>query len=158
MSMNKRQTFAYILSLSLEKKAWLVLFTIGSIVARVTINFFPIRVLLNRSGEHLENHTLTILATTEQTRKAVQMGQLMSMVGNNTPWGCKCLCEALIVNFLLKLYKIPSVVYFGALIDSQQKSSMKAHAWVDVGKRTVIGAPQHRRYRVTATFTNPKLS
>jgi len=88
----------------------------------------------------------------------------MESVSRNVPWECKCLSEAICVKWLLNRYQIPAVFYLGARIHSkeedseeQDKESLKAHAWINVGPCTVIGAPAHRNYQVVATFVTPAL-
>jgi len=99
-----------------------------------------------------------MLASKEQVVSAVEMGKFMSMVANNTPWKCQCLSQALCVKWLLNRYKIPSVFYFGSALEKKDnKTHMKAHAWIDVGSKTVIGGPQHQHYKVVATFTTPQV-
>ena len=103
-------------------------------------------------GDHLENRQLSVLVPPEQMRKAWDIGRLMSSVGKNVPWECKCLSEALCVKWLLNHYQIPSVFYLGAMLDPEAEKGMKAHAWVTVGHYVVIGGPVHRDYQVVATF------
>lgn len=151
MSMNKWETTKYIFFLPFEKKLWLVVFTFGSLLTWVAIKMISMNRLASIMGYHIDNRSVCMLATDLQVKKAVEMGKLMSMVGNNTPWDCKCLCQALCVKWLLNRYSIPSVFYLGAKLGG----GLRAHAWVDVGQRTVTGAPQHREYQVVAAFTTP---
>ena len=156
--MTLSQKTKYVLSLPLEKKAWLAIFLVGSLITWLAIRIVPMRKLSSYMGHHLENRTVCIPAKKEHVLTALRMGQLMSMVGNSIPWKSKCLSQALCVKWLLNRYNISSVFYLGAAFELDQTVGMKAHAWVDADKHTVIGGPQHEKYKVVATFTTPKLA
>lgn len=158
MSMTKLETVKYIMELPLEKKGWLAIFVVGSILSWFAIRMMPMRKLSSFMGHHLNNRTLCIPVDKQDRLKAISMGRLMSMVGNNTPWECKCLSEALCVKWLLDRYDIPSVFYLGATITDTIESGMKAHAWIDVGSKTVIGKYERINYRVAATFSSIKFT
>ena len=54
------------------------------------------------------------------------------------------------------MYRIPAVFYLGAKLDSTADNGMKAHAWLNVGKYTIIGGQiAEDGYQVTATFIRP---
>jgi len=74
-------------------------------------------------------------------------------VANNVPWPCQCLAQALIVNWLFRRHKIPAVTYLGAKLSPEEPEGMKAHAWVCVGPKTVIGNHDNE-YPVVGTFTS----
>lgn len=147
----------FISGLPLRKKGWLVVFTLSSLLTWFALRFIPMRKLAKMMGHHLENRTVCIPADRKDLLIALEMGQLMSMVANNTPWPCKCLAQALCVKWLLNRYKVPSILHLGAKLDSSHEARMQAHAWVNVHDHTVIGGPQHQHYRVVATFTSPEL-
>jgi len=158
VSMSLTEKIKYVYDLPIVQKLWLVSFMGGSLIAWFVIRFVSMKALSSHLGHHLGNRTVCIPTESENIQLAIRMGQLMSMVGNNTPWECKCLSEALCVSWLLNLYRIPSVFYLGAAIVPQDERMMKAHAWIDVGDRTIIGGKQKIKYGVVATFTRIKLS
>ncbi len=155
--MNFNDKIQFILRLPLEKKGWLGVFAIGSLLAWIALRFVPMRKLSKLMGSHLENRTVCIPTEKSQLFTALQMGQLMSMVANNTPWPCKCLAQALCVKWLLNRYQISSILYLGAQISNIAGRPMLAHAWINVHDSTVVGGPQHQKYQVVASFTTPKL-
>ncbi len=155
--MNFLDTIKYIATLSLEEKSWLVVFYIGSIISWFAIRLVPMQSIAGLMGQHLDNRTLCMLANNTQASKATRMGQLVNMVANNTPWKFQCLAQALCIKWLLNRYKIPSVFYLGALLTKNTTPEMKAHAWVEVREHTIIGSPQHKHYKVIASFVTPKL-
>jgi hypothetical protein len=147
-----------ITQLPLERKFWLLVCFIGSLLAWFAIRFISMRKLASLMGSYLENRQVAVIASDEQQIKASRIGRLMNTVSKNVPWECKCLSEALCVKWLLNYYKIPSVFYLGARLDSEDNNGMKAHAWVTVGPYVVIGGPGHKDYQAVATFTTPPLN
>ena len=95
--------------------------------------------------------------TQEQRLVARQIASLVKTVAHRVPWPCECLAQALCVNWLLKLERVPSVTYLGAKIESNTTGGMKAHAWVCVGPKTIIG--QHSdHYAIVGSFTGVNVS
>ena len=156
--MTLTQKASYIIQLPLEEKAWLIAFFIGSLISRIAILALPMNKLTRFMGHHLENRMVCIPASQKNTLTAIKMGRLMNMVSNNVPWKCACLSEALCLKWLLNRYRIPYVLYLGATLTSTSATSIKAHAWVDVGEQTIIDNYDDIDYRVTATFTSMKLN
>lgn len=135
-----------------EEKIWLLACLTGSIFALFSIHTLSLNRLSWLLGDHLQNRHVCSIATQGQISKAWRIGRIMESVSKRVPWQCACLSQALCVKWLLNQLKIPSVFYLGAKLDNTNKDGMKAHAWICVGPRTVIGAPTHRNYQVTATF------
>lgn len=161
-----------------EEKIWLISCCIGSLVALFAIHLIGISRLTRLLGKHKENLQLCTIADTEQCRKALRIGQLMEAISKRVPWRCLCLSEALCVKWLLNRLQIPAVFYLGAHLRNENLSleaeshskflqpkkshdtndvKLKAHAWVCVGPYTVIGAPAHKKYQITATFFSDQI-
>lgn len=149
----------HIIQLSWERKMWLVVFSLGSLLCWFAIRLASSRKLAGNMGhQYLQNRMLCVLTHEEQAATASRMGKLMHSVSNNVPWESKCLTEALCVKWLLNRYKIPAVFYLGARINSDnehESDHMQAHAWLSVGPYVVSGAPEHLNYQVVATFVSP---
>ena len=139
-----------------NEKCWMGALIFASFIAWLALKAIPMRKLSTLMGFHLENRQLCTLASKDQRLTALRMGHIMSSVSNHVPWQCRCLSEALCVKWMLGLYAIPSVFYLGASLD--EPTGMKAHAWITVGHRTIVGGPQHFKYNVVATFTTPDFS
>ncbi len=157
MGINKK--ISHVNKLSFQHKCWLVYFFVGSFVAWLALRFVAIRNLAKKMGVHVEARQISTLAKPEQEKMALEMGELLTRIANNTPWECACLAQALCIKSLLNQYKIPSILYLGASLsraDSNQANVMKAHSWVDVRSTTIIGGPQHRQYQVVASFVSLK--
>ena len=136
-----------------EKQLWALTFILGSLVALIAIRTLKMKRLVAFFGQYNKNQSVCVLASEMQRDKAWQIGSVMSAVGRNVPWPCKCLAEALCVKWMLDRYGIPSVTYLGAYLDDEK--GMKAHAWVTVERYIVIGGPGSLAYRVTAVFAEP---
>ena len=141
-------------NLTFQQKCWLIYLFVSSLLYWFALRFIPMHNLSKSLGLANDNRLTSTLANKTQREHAKEIGNLMSRIANNTLWTCTCLNQALCVKRLLNYYKIPSVLYLGAVIDTQQNSNagFKAHAWVGVHQDTVIGAPQHQDYDVVASF------
>jgi len=151
MSMIFLNKIRYIIALKFEHQLWLMYFFTASFLVWLMLRFTSMKTLSTMMGQSLENRQACSLATQGQIEVASKMGTLMQRIANNTPWASQCMSQALCVKWLLNRYKIPSVFYLGALVESPNKT-MKAHAWIDVQEQTIIGAPQHKNYDVVGTF------
>jgi transglutaminase superfamily protein len=138
-----------------EHQLWVFICCIGSLVSLFAINLVPMKRIAQLMGTHLGNRQLSVIVSEAQLKKACQIGNVMFAVSKHVPWHCKCLSEALCVKWLLNRYDIPSVMYLGARIDADDVKGMQAHAWVNVGRLTVIGGSGHKAYTVVACFTTP---
>lgn len=138
-----------------EYQLWVSICFIGSLLSLIAIYLVPMKRLAKLMGTHLGNRQLSVIVSEAQLKKAYQIGKIMSAVSKHVPWQCKCLSEALCVKWLLNRYQIPSVMYLGARIDSEDLNGMQAHAWVNVGRLTVIGGSRHKAYTVVACFITP---
>lgn len=139
-----------------EKHLWVAAFTLGSLVAWVAIRALRMKRLGAFLGEHQPTNGLSVLATEAQRAKAWEIGQVMAAVGRNVPWECKCLAEALCVKWMLDRYRIPSVTFLGAYLAPEDAKGMKAHAWLAVERKIVIGGRLSPLYKVTAVFVQTR--
>ncbi|MEN9576600.1 MAG: hypothetical protein RL514_4455 [Verrucomicrobiota bacterium] len=150
-----RKLFTF-LRLGPEKHLWVLAFTLGSLLAWVAIRTCRMKRLGQFLGEHQKTTSLSVLATQAQVAKAWAIGQVMAAVGRNVPWECKCLAEALCVKWMLDRYRIPSVTFLGAYLAPEDAKGMKAHAWLAVERKIVIGGRLSPAYQVTAVFAQTK--
>jgi len=151
MTLNEKMSFIW--HLLFQRKGWLLGCFFSSIFCLFIVYVLPTKHLHYFLGNSVGNKQLCVLVTPEQLLHARQIASLMRAVANNVPWPCKCLAQALSVNWLLKLENIPSVTYLGARLISKEKQAMKAHAWVSVGPAIIIGRSKEQ-YAVVGTFTS----
>lgn len=109
-------------------------------------------------GVPAKNIMISMPAPRDKELKAWRIAKVVEAVCKGVPWECKCLVQAVCTSMLLQHYHIPSAFYLGSKIDSNDTKKMKAHAWVTVGKYTIIGGEvADENYIVSATFTRPSL-
>jgi hypothetical protein len=60
-----------------------------------------------------------------------------------------CFPQSLAAYFMLRRRHIASRLYYGVMREADQ---LKAHTWVKVGERTVVGGEVEPRFTVLATF------
>jgi hypothetical protein len=110
---------------------WLLLralWAVGS--AWVTVRLFPASVVLRKLSSDLPP-----LPRRQQTPGRI--GWAVTAVARCIP-GSKCLVQAIAGRNLLAHCGFAGAIHIGVAKDS--KSLLKAHAWVEVGGQTVIGA------------------
>jgi len=169
--MTFQEKLNYFFQLPIERKAWFLFSIASSGIIALSVKWIKPNKLRFIVGTHMENKMLCILATETQMLKAWRIARVVEAVCQGVPWQCTCLVEALCITLLLKLYRIPAVCYFGAKIEPREEhtqdatgklsdqAKIKAHAWLTVGKYTIIGGQvAGDGYTVTATFTRPKIA
>lgn len=139
-----------------EKQLWVGAFFFGSLLAWAAIRIFRMKQLGTFLGEAQKTNGISVLATAAQLNKAWEIGQVMTAVGRNVPWECKCLAEALCVKWMLDRYRIPSVTFLGAFLAPEDEKGMKAHAWLSVERKIVVGGRLSPRYQITAVFARTR--
>lgn len=79
-----------------------------------------------------------------------QMAQSIKNVNLVSPIEFKCLVQASVGKIIIAKKKIDSTIYFGVKKDEFQ--NMKAHAWLRVGPKIVLGGEIADDYNVVSTF------
>jgi len=116
----------------------------------------PFKWIKRHLGLHQKNFDFCPLVEDEQLRLACEVGRTVSKLSRYTFWNSNCMVEAVLTHGLLNFYRVPHVICMGAFLTKDPTEPMKAHAWVRVGARIVVGAAGHQRYAVTAVFVSPK--
>lgn len=71
-----------------------------------------------------------------------------------TPWESRCLAQALAGATMLRLRRVPSLVYFGVRpAKSSAGREMSAHAWLVSDGRILTGAGEHESHAVVAVYS-----
>ena len=143
--------------LSFRQKLWFVLCYPLSGIVRAMVLTIPFKWLKRLLGVHHKNFQLCPLVTDEQLSRACEIGRTIAIIDKYTPWKSNCMVEAILSRWLLAVYDIPYALYMGAYLTKNPNEPMKAHAWVRVGSRIIVGARGHKRYGVTATFLDKSL-
>lgn len=99
---------------------------------------------------------IPILTPSQQIR-ALQIGRVIKLASEYTPWDSNCFPQAVTARCLLGLYGIPYTMFFGLSSDPETRK-MKAHAWVTAGAVNVTGGASFHQFTVVGSFVTPQLS
>ena len=97
------------------------------------------------------------LLTPEQTHRARLIGRLVQMTARYTFWNANCFPQAITARWLLGLYHVPYVFFFGLSRDASDPAGMKAHAWVVAGPVRVTGGYSFHQFTVVGCFAEAGL-
>jgi hypothetical protein len=71
-----------------------------------------------------------------------------------SPWETKCLAQSLTGATMLRVRRVPALVYFGVRPASVAEGrEMTAHSWLVSDGRIVTGAAGHEDYGVVAVYS-----
>jgi hypothetical protein len=118
-----------------------------SIKVRILIKFFSTSFYANKIGKQGINTSQNTF--NENTVKTVLKN--VKRVSKYSFWRTNCFEEALTTKLLLKKLDIESTIYFGVLKNEQQK--LKAHAWLKIGDKFIIGQKNSEKFTITNFFT-----
>ncbi len=144
------------LKLPLREQLWFTFLYPLSGFIRLSMLCLPMRVNHRYYGKHYGNYRLSALVSERQRHTAWRIGRICELVSRYTPWESKCLVQAIMAITVLRLYRIPYVLYLGVK-PATNSEGMKAHAWVGVGAWIVTGREGHRAFAVVSTFVAPEV-
>lgn len=72
-------------------------------------------------------------------------------VSNVTPFDFKCLVQATVGKYFIARQRIESTIYFG--VKKDESKHLKAHAWLRVGGKIVLGGEVADQYNVISTYS-----
>jgi hypothetical protein len=138
------------IALPLREKIWcfLALWLLG--VARLMVLTLPASAYSRLFGRDLGVLPLSLLVENEPRLRARRIGNVIAAIANITPWRSLCLEQALAIQFFLRWYRIPSVVYFGVARD--EDNAMRAHAWTCVGPVFATGGNSFSQFTVVRNY------
>lgn len=126
-----------------------ILFAITFILTgifRFFILFFKFKALVNciaiEKGEYDENMVLS----PSDIGKSREIKRSVEYISKHTPWESLCLVRALTGMTILKLFGIHSVLFLG--LSKDKSKGLEAHAWLNVGKYTLIGGEQMNGFNI----------
>lgn len=125
-------------ALVVEAAAWLAL-------ARVAVRTLPLGRLAPRLGRRMAESPFDVRAGEVPRRVAWAVGA----AARRTPWRTKCLEQALAGKMMLRRRGVPSTMYLGVA-----HRPFEAHAWLRVGRDTVLGGRDVERFAVVASFAD----
>lgn len=120
-------------------------------LASLLIRYLPFRIIVRRLGRGEAGAVWLPLASRRQTHRARVLKRLLVLALRLSPWGPKCLSQALVASWLLRVLGIPYGVYLGMQRD--EAGRLTAHAWVAVGPVQVCGGSAFHSHSVVRMFT-----
>jgi Uncharacterised nucleotidyltransferase/Transglutaminase-like superfamily len=112
---------------------------------RVALNFLPVQRLTAWMG----NAAQSSLSQAEPTQTLRRIEWAIDAVVRHVPFTFVCFPQCLAAYFMLRRRHIASKLFYGVTRDADQ---LKAHTWVKVGDRTVVGGELESRFTVLTTF------
>lgn len=144
--------------LSWRRKLWfLAMYPLSGFV-RLAVLCTPFKYLSHFLGHHYRNYQLCVLVSDAQLQTAREIGCTIAILDKYTPWKTNCMVDAILARIWLSAYRIPYVFYLGAYLTKEVSEPMKAHAWVGVGPRLIVGGKGHLRYAIVSTFVSKLLA
>ena len=144
--------------LSWRRKVWLLVMYPLSGLVRLVALCAPFRYVSRLLGCHYRNHQLCVLVSDYQLLTAHEIGRTIVILDKYTPWKTNCMVEGILARIWLGAYGIPYVFYLGTQLTKDASEPMKAHAWVGVGPRIIVGNQGHQRYTIVGTFVSKRLA
>jgi hypothetical protein len=114
---------------------------------RIALNFVPVRKLtawMSRSDQALSS-----LSQEERAQTLRRIGWSIDAVVRHAPFSFVCFPQCLAAYFMLRRRHIASRLFYGVARDADQ---LKAHTWVKVGDRTLVGGEVESLFTVLTTF------
>jgi hypothetical protein len=112
---------------------------------RIALNFLPVQRLTAWMG----NAAQSSLAQGEPAQTLRRIEWSIDAVVRHVPFTFVCFPQCLAAYFMLRRRHIASKLFYGVTRDADQ---LKAHTWVKVGDRTVVGGELESRFTVLTTF------
>lgn len=114
---------------------------------RLALNFLPVQRLTAWMGSPKKKPSSISQERSTQTLRRIEWS--IDAVNRHVPLTFVCFPQSLAAYFMLRRRNIASRLYYGVMREADQ---LKAHTWVKVGERTVVGGEVEPHFTVLATF------
>ena len=128
-----------------------------NVYIRLIIAFGSFKTMTRWLGHSHKCYKLSSIISEEQMNISRRISLIIKIIEKSSPWHTKCLAQAILARTILGFYRIPYVAHLGAILNSNQKMTMKAHAWIKVGNRIVTGREGHRSFTIIGTFIDKSI-
>jgi len=135
-----RQLRAADIALAVEALCMLTFF-------RLALNLLPVQRLTAWMGMDIQAQSSVSQAKARETIRRVEWS--IGAVVRHGPLTFVCFPQSLAAYFMLRRRHIASTLFYGVTRDADQ---LKAHTWVKVGDRTVVGGDVESQFTVLNTF------
>ncbi|CAN5325183.1 hypothetical protein BH09BAC6_BH09BAC6_33520 [soil metagenome] len=116
-----------------------------TIITRFCMVFLPFKFYKKFLG--IEQSAVQVLADDAALTDAKHVRQLVLAVCRHTPWQSECLVQAVVCKRLLNKRGIHTTLYLG-VASEDNKTKLKAHAWLTLGETILTGARGHKQFKV----------
>lgn len=128
---------------------WLLInMMILSFFIRLMVLFLPFKYLAKLLGKQGEQSSIEMVNINWEIVN--NYSKKINHISRVVPWNSNCLVQVALGKILLKREKIISHVHFGV---KKYENELKAHAWLSVGKKIVLGGELAGEYKKVSTFT-----
>ena len=119
-------------------KLWFFPLWIGLGISKLFIVTLSIAHFSPFLGSSIDFQTKAPHITQSEEAAAFQIGAAIRLAARYTPWDSNCFPQAILARLILRLYRIPHILYFG-LNRHHATHNLNAHAWVVAGHVSVTG-------------------
>jgi hypothetical protein len=139
----------YIRFLGLSAADAALLIEAGSMLTffRIALKFLPMQRLAAWMGGTNPTHTAPADAQAQAALRRIEWA--IGAVVRHAPLNYVCFPQSLAAYFMLRRRSIPSKLFYGV---ARQEQQLKAHTWIKVGDRTVVGGEAESGFTVLAIF------
>jgi Uncharacterised nucleotidyltransferase/Transglutaminase-like superfamily len=114
---------------------------------RIALSFLPVQKLTAWMSRPDRGQVSITQETAAQTLRRIEWS--IDTVVRHAPLSFVCFPQCLAAYFMLRRRHIASKLFYGV---AREKNELKAHTWVKVGDRTVVGGEVESRFTVLTTF------
>lgn len=159
-SMPRQGRWRRLLALPLFELAWALPAWVMLGITRALVLAVPFRRMAPMLGVHAGIQPWLPLVDARQASRARMIGRLVRRSARFTPWRSNCFNQAITARLLLGLYRVPYVLFFGTIpeTDDQGVKHLSAHAWVASGRVRVTGDTSFGHFAVVGCFVDASLA
>lgn len=94
-----------------------------------------------------------------QTDRATgpEIARIVDALGRRLPFRAVCLQQGIALQWMLRRRGVEAILHYGVQLPKTE-GEIRAHVWVSVDGRVLIGAPQHEDYTEVARYPKPRAS
>ncbi len=118
-------------------------------LARLLLKVIPFVRLAPWLGRAVELDTDIPSLDQRQHQRARLIGRTIQFAARHTPWLSTCFTQVVAARCLLRLYRVPYVIFFGL---ARGSDGLQAHAWITAGEVKVTGGIGFDRFVVVGCF------
>ncbi|NJC06552.1 DNA-binding transcriptional LysR family regulator [Sphingomonas kaistensis] len=92
-----------------------------------------------------------------QDQRAIgdEMARIVDALGRRLPFRSVCLQQGIALQWMLRRRGVDAVLHYGVQLP-KSGGEIRAHVWVSVDDRVVLGAPQHADYAEVARYPSAR--